>query len=197
MAGLDKIIEEILNDGRVQAKEKTDAAAKQADEIREQARAEADQLAKEMKAKAEAEKARAIERANSSGDMQARQKALLAKQELITAVLEEAYQKILNMDENSYFAFLEKLADQHALSKDGLLYLNEKDKDRMPAGFEEKIKEAAAGKGGALRIADEPKAIDGGFILVYGGIEENCSLSALFRDKRDELADLAGSVLFA
>ncbi len=197
MAGIDKIIEEILKDGRAQAKEKTDAAEKQAEEIRAAAEAEAKALADEADARTQREKEQILERAQSSGDMQKRQTLLSAKQEVISSVLEQAYERLLALETDSYFAFLESLLEQHALPKEGLLYLNEKDKSRMPAGFEDRIKEAAAGKGGSLRLAEESKELDGGFVLVYGGIEENCSLSALFRDKRDELADLAGSLLFA
>ncbi len=196
MAGIDKIIEEILNDGRAQAKEKTDAAEKQAAEIRKEAEAEAKALADEAEAKAEREKEQILERAESSRDMQKRQAILAAKQELISAVLEEAYQKLLSLDKEAYFAFLESLLEQHALPKEGILYLNEKDKGRMPAGFEENAKRIAANKGGSIEFSEETRPIDGGFVLVYGGIEENCSVSALFRDQRDELSDLAGSVLF-
>lgn len=197
MAGIDKIIEEILKDGRAQAKEKTDAAEKQAEEIRAAAEAEAKNLADEADARAQREKEQILERAQSSGDMQKRQTLLLAKQEVISSVLEQAYERLLALEEDAYFAFLESLLEQHALPKEGILYLNEKDKSRMPAGFEENAKRIGVAKGGTIIIAEEARQMDGGFVLVYGGIEENCSLSALFRDKRDELADLAGSLLFA
>lgn len=196
MAGIDKIIEEILKDGRTQAKEKTDVAEKQAEEIRAAAEAEAKSLAEEADTKALREKEQILERAESSGDMQKRQALLTAKQELISSVLEQAYERILGLEEDAYFAFLESLLEQHALPKEGILYLNEKDKNRMPAGFEEKAKRIGADKGGTIEFSEETRQMDGGFVLVYGGIEENCSLSALFRDRRDELSDLAGSVLF-
>lgn len=196
MAGIDKIIEEILKDGRTQAKEKTDAAEKQAEEIRAAAEAEAKSLAEEADAKAQREKKLILERAESSGDMQKRQALLTAKQELISSVLEQAYERLLGLEEDAYFAFLESLLEQHALPKAGILYLNEKDKNRMPAGFEENAKRIGADKGGTIEFSEETRQMDGGFVLVYGGIEENCSLSALFRDRRDELSDLAGSVLF-
>ena len=196
MAGIDKIIEEILKDGRTQAKEKTDAAEKQAEEIRAAAEAEAKSLAEEADAKAQREKEQILERAESSGDMQKRQALLTAKQERISSVLEQAYERLLGLEEDVYFAFLESLLEQHALPKAGILYLNEKDKNRMPAGFEENAKRIGADKGGTIEFSEETREMDGGFVLVYGGIEENCSLSALFRDRRDELSDLAGSVLF-
>ena len=196
MAGIDKIIEEILKDGRAQAKEKTDVAEKQAEEIRTAAEAEAKALAEEADARTQREKEQILERAQSSGDMQKRQAILSAKQELISYVLEQAYERLLGLEEDAYFAFLESLLEQHALPKEGVLYLNEKDKSRMPAGFEENAKRIGSAKGSAIIISEETRQMDGGFVLVYGGIEENCSLSALFRDRRDELSDLAGSVLF-
>ena len=38
--------------------------------------------------------------------------------------------------------------------------------------------------------------IDGGFILIYGGIEENCSLAAMFHAQKEEMADKLNSLLF-
>ena len=41
-----------------------------------------------------------------------------------------------------------------------------------------------------------PDGMDGGFILIYGGIEENCTIKALFDAKRDELSDKVNRQLF-
>ena len=54
-----------------------------------------------------------------------------------------------------------------------------------------------AGKaGGSLAVSREAQAIDGGFVLVYGGMEENCSFSALFDANREDFLDAARAVLF-
>ena len=42
----------------------------------------------------------------------------------------------------------------------------------------------------------EPRGIDGGFLLVYGGIEENCTIKAVFSSKREELSDRINRLLF-
>ncbi len=55
--------------------------------------------------------------------------------------------------------------------------------------FPAKIEKTAQEKGGSLVLKKEPREIDGGFVLVYGGVEENCSAGALFASQRDELAD--------
>ena len=38
--------------------------------------------------------------------------------------------------------------------------------------------------------------IDNGFILAYGGIEENCTIRAMFHTKQDELSDVVQKILF-
>ena len=65
----------------------------------------------------------------------------------------------------------------------------------MPSDFEEKIIAAAAEKGGSLVLSKE-RSIEDGFILVYGGIEENCTLKALLDAKKDELQDKVNEILF-
>ena len=47
-----------------------------------------------------------------------------------------------------------------------------------------------------LELNAEPVNIDGGFILLYGGIEENCSFSAIFSGERERLSDVASKLLF-
>ena len=56
---------------------------------------------------------------------------------------------------------------------------------------------AAKKKGGSLELTETvPDGMDGGFILTYGGIEENCTIKALFDAKREELSDKVNRQLF-
>ena len=48
----------------------------------------------------------------------------------------------------------------------------------------------------SLHISDIPGKLDGGFILSYGEIEENCSIEALFDSERERLKDLVQEILF-
>ena len=50
---------------------------------------------------------------------------------------------------------------------------------------------------GSLKVSKEGKNIENGFVLVYGGIEENCTLRAMFDAKRDELSDKVHRMLFS
>ena len=67
---------------------------------------------------------------------------------------------------------------------------------RMPESFESDVKKLAEAKGGKLDISGEGRNIENGFVLAYGGIEENCTLKAIFDAKRDEFADKIHHILF-
>ena len=91
----------------------------------------------------------------------------------------------------------EKMLEKYAQPGDGVICFNEKDLKRMPQGFAAEIQKAAEAKKGTLTLSSEPKEMDGGFILVYGGIEENCTLKALLDAKKDQLQDKVSEILFA
>ena len=66
------------------------------------------------------------------------------------------------------------------MAKEGEIVFSQKDKNRLPSGFEAKIKDALNGKPGAqLTISNNTRNIKSGFVLVYGDIEENCSFQIL------------------
>ena len=196
MSGLDKMKARILEE-----------AQSTAQEILDKAKADADAAVQAARESAEAEAAKILERAkrdaadygvrvDSSMDMQRKQAILAAKQEVIGGVLEAAYETIMNLDDAKYFEILEKLLEKHALPEAGAICFSAKDRGRMPAGFPDKIKNIAASKGGSLTVSEKPEKIDGGFLLVYGGIEENCTISAVFASRREEMSDQVNRLLF-
>lgn len=196
MSGLDKMKARILEE-----------AQSTAQEILDKAKADADAAVQAARESAEAEAAKILERAkrdaadyggrvDSSMDMQRKQAILAAKQEVIGGVLEAAYETIMNLDDAKYFEMLEKLLEKHALPEAGAICFSAKDLGRMPAGFPDKIKNIAASKGGSLTVSEKPEKIDGGFLLVYGGIEENCTISAVFASRREEMSDQVNRLLF-
>ena len=62
---------------------------------------------------------------------------------------------------------------------------------------EEEIAAIAAAKGGKLIVSKEERNIQGGFVLIYGGIEENCTFKAMFDSRRGELSDKVHALLFS
>ena len=196
MTGLDKITSQIQEEAEASAKERLDAANKEAGQILADARAACEVMEQEAAEKAAAEKANQEGRAHSAAEQKRKTALLQTKQEIIAEVIGKAYETLKNEDTKSYFLTMEKLLNAYALAESGEIYFSEADLARMPADFEQKIKAAAEAKGGKLVLKKGPKAIPDGFVLVYGGVEENCTLKALFDGKRDQLQDKVNEILF-
>lgn len=197
MAGLDKMKSQILNEAKAAAESKTAKANAEAEELLAQAKAEAEKRQSGISRRSEAEVASYKDRIVSSIDLQRRTKVLGAKQELIASVLDKAYETVAGLKDEEYFALLLKLLGKYALSQDGEVFFSAKDLKRMPTGFEQDAQQRAKANGGTLKISRKEMNIENGFVLVYGGIEENCTLRAIFDAKRDELSDKVHHMLFS
>ena len=185
MTGLDKITSQIQEEAEASAKERIEAAQKEAEQILADAKAACEAMEKEASDKAAALKTVQDGRIHSE-----------AKQEIIAEIIGSAYQTLKEEDTASYFLTMEKLVKTYALADKGEIYFSAADLGRMPADFEKKIEAAAQENGGSLTLKKEPKEIPDGFILVYGGVEENCTLKALFDAKKDQLQDRVNEMLF-
>ena len=197
MAGLDKIIGEIHAESDGLIREVLDRAQKEAAQIRSEAEKKAGDSVERIRRESDARLADSKSRAQSAAALTKRQLLLQEKQNLIGEVLEKAKETFLAIPEAEYFDTLLALLKKNALSEQGEILLNERDRKRLPADFEKKAEEAAKAKGGSLRISEKTREIDGGLILVYEGIEQNCSVDALFETNIEMLQDKIQNILFA
>lgn len=197
MAGLDKIKSQILNEANQSAQQTLAEAKEEAEKILNAAKEEAAKASGAIEEKSKIELAGCKDRVASSVDLQKRTRVLAAKQELISSFLQKAYSSLDSMEASAYFDLLLKLLDKYAQPKDGTFCMSARDLGRLPQGYETKIQEIARKKGGTLKLSQESIRIENGFVLDYGGIEENCTFSALFEEKRDELSDKIRGLLFA
>ena len=197
MAGLDKMTKQILEEAKTAADAKVDDAALKAEEIVDQAREEAARISESISRKSEAEVANYRERVLSSIDLQKRTKILSAKQELIGEILDKSYESLAGMAADQYFDMLLKLLDKYVLPQEGEIYFSSADLKRLPKGYEAEVKKTAKSKGGSLEVSKEGRNIENGFVLPYGGIEENCTLRAMFDENREKLSDKVRELLFA
>ncbi len=196
MSGIDKIKERILEDAEAEALRKLSDARKKADEIRSAAERTARAESEDLLKKARSTSLKYSERIDSFCEMRRRQAILTAKQDMISDVLDKAYRKVLMLGDEDYFDMIYGMLEKYALPMDGEARFRAFDIARFPKDFAEKAYECARKKGGALTVSETPADIDGGFILVYGGIEVNCTVRALFDSKRDELSDVVRRAMF-
>lgn len=197
MSGLDQMMQRIEAKAREQAAEITAQANAEAAQILAQAKAEREAKSAGIAERSVRETASYRERVAASLEQQRRTALLGAKQAVIASMLEKSYDTLLAMPAEKYFSFLKQVLAHYALPQAGEICFSKRDLDRMPAGYVEELQAIAAEKGGSLTLSREERALDGGFILIYGGIEENCTIRALFDARRETLQDQVHGLLFA
>ena len=192
--GLDRIIEQILADAEAKAAEQVAAAEEEAKKTLSDAAAEAEQKANVLLADSEKVGADIKARAASTAEFTRRRTVLAAKQNAIRDVIAAAQKELHDLPDDEYFSVLLKLAQKNALPGDAEMQLNEKDLARMPQDFSAQLKMAVPGTN--ITVSNTPCNIPDGFLLVYGGIDVNCTFASLFEAAGDTLQDLAGGMLF-
>ncbi|MBM6826131.1 V-type ATP synthase subunit E [Mordavella massiliensis] len=197
MTGLDKMKSQILDEAKAAAEGKIAEAKAQAEETIRNAKEDAAKQTESILHKSKNDVSNYQERLESSIDLQKRTKILAAKQEVIAGVLEKARAKVEAMEAGEYFSMLLKMVEKYALAQDGEICLCAADLARLPEGFEAEVSRIAKEKGGSLKLSGEGKQIKNGFILVYGGVEENCTINAMFDAKKDELSDIVHRLVFS
>lgn len=190
MSGLDKIINGIALEADAEAK-KTGADAKEkAERIIRRARERGREIVSEAHAAAETESAKIAARANAAADAAKKRAVLREKQRIISEVCENAVALVEGCDPQKYFELLQRLLDKYAEDKPGEIVLSDRAKTRITPEFSAAIKERG------LTLSERQGDFRGGFILVYGDIEENCTLEALMESGRDSLHDTISKFLF-
>ena len=113
MTGLDKITSQIQEEAEASAKERLDAANKEAEQILADAQAACKVMEQEALEKAAAEKANQDGRAHSAAEQKRKTALLQTKQEIIAEVIGKAYETLKNEDTKSYFLTMEKLLNTY------------------------------------------------------------------------------------
>lgn len=197
MTGLESIISQITEEALASAEANALAAQTQAQADLDEAEQMAQAQAANMETKAAAEAAAMIASGAAAAELSAKRAILAARVELIDGVLKAARTKIDALGDADYFALILKMVKKYAPGGKGEIAFCARDLKRIPADFGNQITEALSGKEGAeLTICGKAVDIDGGFVLLYGGIEENCSFDALFYANKESLQDSVSKVLF-
>ena len=132
----------------------------------------------------------------SSCDIAGKKAVLAARQDLIEKVTEQAYKKLNEQDTASYFDLMRNILLKSVRAENGVISFSEKDLSRIPESFRTEAGKIASRAGGSLSFDSKPAPIESGFILSYGGIEENCSVDAMFRSEHEGLQDCVAGILF-
>ena len=190
MTSSEKILAGITAEAESTAKEIISAAEKKAEEIISDKAKEAEKQADEIAAEADKKAALINSTGDSAAQLVLRDAKLKRKRELIEKALLEVIVGINGYDDKTYFDCLLRLAKKNAMSGKGEMLLSARDLSRDKGDFVKALEELS------VTLSDTPADINGGFILRYGDIIINCELSAVMREKRDEITDAVNTALF-
>lgn len=196
MAGIEKITETILADARAEAQRIIDQANAETAKEKEAA----NQSFEEEKAKRDASIEKELEdmrqRAESARDLTRRRMILEKKQEIIGRIVEKIRLSLHDADSSKYFDQIYKMFEKYCESESGTMHMNANDLNRLPSDFAGKIEQIAKSKGGSIEIVKEPYNIEDGFVLVYGGTEENCTFRSLIETNKAAIYDEINKTLW-
>ena len=194
MTGLEKIVKQIRDEAQQAADQVVSQAKAEAQQLAQKAQSDAEAQTAAVRAQAQADVKNQLAAAQSAAELAKRRAVLAAKQEIISDVIADAEQEIYALPDDSYFDLILKMVKKYSLAQAGEILFSPKDLARIPTGFDAALAKAAAGP---LTLSKQTRAIGGGFVLSYGGIEENCSIRALFDAAHEQLQDKVQEILFS
>lgn len=198
MKGTEKIIAHIKADSDAEVKRILGEANEQAEAIRaesfKKAIAEHDKLMQSGNGECEA----ILGGSRRIAEMEAKKSVLALKQDMIGEAFEAAVGAVANMPRDRYTQFLARMAAQASSNGTEELIFNEADKATVAKAVCKAANElvSAAGMPGKLTVSEDTADIAGGVIVRFGGIETNCSIDALIRQRRSGLSTEVAAVLF-
>lgn len=183
MAGLELITDTILAEAKKKADAKIAETNKRIDEINKEYAAETESVKERGKA-ARIEAVNAMkERYAAEKEAYLREMLLKTERETAKELIKEAKNRILNMPQKEYFAYLAEIYKNQKDEDGGELLLYKEDRDNMPEGFLESL-------GASITLSDD-NAPSKGLVVRHGRVYVNCTIDAIFREMESELYDLA------
>ena len=194
---IDAILKKIADDARLDAESLASAAREKAAAM--QAAFEDAQKQKQESAieHAHLEAAQQRDRMLRMASLESRKKLLELKRKLIDQAFSRALEKMLSMPKEQAQAFHLKLLVNSAQGNE-TLFIAQEDASLFDEKFMTQANEALiqAGKPGALRVSNQYRPLRGGFVLLLGGMEANCSYESLLRAARNQMEGDIASILF-
>ncbi|MBE5785739.1 MAG: hypothetical protein E7330_08085 [Clostridiales bacterium] len=191
----DKLLDRIMEDAKAEAAKIEAAAAAEAEVIAAKAEKEAAAIAAEAEKKAAAALHETIEHAETAAKLDARKQALGARRAVLDEAFEAALQKLRAMEGEARISLLVKMACGEADGGETITFAKAEEAYGA-AVLEEANKALAAAGKKPLAAGAADASIAGGFKLLSGGYEKDCSFEAMLRESRDRLEGGVAKLLF-
>lgn len=182
MAGLENILNKIIED----AKTKADEIIKEAEEkqhlVVEKREDDAKFLADKINEISKKEREDILKRAKSSAELKARDNILAEKHKLIDKVLEEAVAQLENLSEEDFIKFVKNNV-QGVEDKNSIL--------DVPSKYRDAVKNADLG----FKVSETD--VERGFVLHNGNLIYNGDFKSIVKSEREDLEKFLAEKLFS
>lgn len=176
-----------------------DDAKKKAREVEDEAKAEAQRIVEDAKKKAESIKAKLLEEAKSRTQeegkrmlsltrFEARNLVLAQKRAALDAAFEEALKRLTSLPDGEYGKLVKKMLLEAVVTGEEEVIVSPSDRERLETilgGVNADLRKK--GRKGKLKLSQETRDLNGGFVLRSDGVEINNSFSAILDSLREEL----------
>lgn len=193
MEGMERIRESILAEARTQAEAIIKEAEDKVKEMEIQAEKRAEELTKNRLERAEVEAQEAQKRMLSMAELELKKQSLEAKQSIIDQAFDKALVKLNNLPEEKYAAMIVSALGSVGIKGGEELIVPLKDREKFQKGLLKKINDKL---GFELKLSDEDRGIQGGFIVKVDGVEINNSFETLLRMEREKVESEIADILF-
>ena len=198
MAGVDTIIERIMLDAQEQAESNRSAARQKAEAILAEGRDCTAKKVQAMQDSAKADAANLIKRRAAVAGLELRKEELAMKRAMLEDAFVKAENAVANVSDEEYDALMADLLAECANAGDGEVLIAGRDKRLLPAKFVGMAQKKLRDKGVETRVKQGAvdERLENGFIYTADGMEINCSISEVIRQRKGELESEVYAILF-
>lgn len=198
MSNLENLTSKIITDANEKAANIINDAKVKEKELIAKKKEEAEKLAKSIIEKANLEGKNLFDRTISKSELKVRNEKLVAKQQVIDKVFNEAIKELNNMSSEDYLNYIKNNLKSIKLQGHEEIIVSENDKDKIGEEFIKELNRTIAKdvEKANIILSKNTRQINGGFILAKSGIEFNYSYDALVNSLRYEIENEVAMMLF-
>ena len=198
MNGIENITTRILTDAKREAETTREQSAVTCQRVTEKYTKESEDAYWKLVSAGKQEADQLAERMVSTATMEGKKQILTFKQEMVEQTFQAVTDRLANLPEDEYVAFLASLVCRAVRTGNEQLIFSPKDRGQFGKKATMAANEALAkaGKPANLTMSEATRNMLGGVIVTDGKIDMNCSIEALIEEARGPLTNQVATILF-
>lgn len=185
---LNDLTQKILNDARMEAEEIEKIASLQADDIISKANSELEKEREKLRKEAERLANEKYQNIVTLSRIEARNKVLERKQELINEVFTKVRKKMEDMDPAAFKNFAVSLLSKFPPEDKAVLMVGKKYKSIIDKDFVQKLNRQVQNQAkGSFVLSEKESDFEDGFRLVMGDVQVDLSFDSILKTVREDM----------